>query len=353
VNAQARERAAGVLGLPPDARAADAAGAFLAALPRAEFVPGGDAVAALNVLARVSAPRDADGETEPGLTLADEVEDFARRFWSLAPAERLAEWVALGERAPDEAVTARLLALQPGLEVATHVLSDPDSEEVAVFARELFLLQPRGRAVRRNEWLLANAARHEELSRAADRIRKLRPDVVALDPHLFARLSAQFDAAAFASAANAEPLGGAQLVEIRLAEPSSVEKRVAEAAKAPVQSAIGWGGSWIFIVGLIMLVRMCAAVTRPDSDRPNPSVRPPEWKYPAPNPSFEQHPKQTVPFRVMRFTPSQVQSFEEFDSRQKGIAPAWYAEWVVAGRPGPNTAVIVSSESGGGSGKGP
>ena len=340
----ARERAAAVLGVPVAATAGEAAGAFLATLPRHEFVPPGDAVAAFNALADVSVPPDPDGETEPGLSVAERVEDFARQFWSLAPAERAAEWMALSRQARD-AAASRLLALQPGLEVATHALSDPDAEEVAVLARELFLLPPRERAVRRNEWLLANASRHGELAQAVKPITRLRPDLVALDPQLFARLTGPFDANTFASAARAEPLYGVEPAETEITElPTPAIQAVRESRAR--QGEGGWSGSWIFIFGMIMLVRACASVTGPDSNSPNPVIiKLPERKYEIPNTRFDS-PKLDSAAPVV-FTHEQVAKFVTYErNNMTGFTPASYWDWVRSGRPGAGEAVVPKPRGG-------
>src|SRR5262245_59425749 len=96
-----RERAAGVLGGPVGA---EVAVAFLAGLPAAGFVPTDARVAALNALAGTNIPED-------GSALAGEVEEFARRFWLLVPAERGAEWAGLARRAENGPLAARLLDL--------------------------------------------------------------------------------------------------------------------------------------------------------------------------------------------------------------------------------------------------
>src|SRR5262245_18695075 len=113
MSTQVRSRAAEVLGVPGDAAADAVAAAFLAGLPAAGLVPPGSTVAALNTLADAALP--ADGQAD----LRAEVEDFARRYWSLSPAGRSAAWQALINRCPDEPTAARLLSLRAELYVVT------------------------------------------------------------------------------------------------------------------------------------------------------------------------------------------------------------------------------------------
>src|SRR5262245_31946839 len=163
-------------------RAAEAAAEFLAGLPAVGFVPPDARVAALNALAGTDVPEDG------GSGLAAEVEEFARRFWSLEPADRGAAWAGLARRAENSPLAGRVLDLRPGLDVPSEPVSDPSAEEVAALARELFVLPAGERAVRRNEWLLANAERHHELVRGAAALARQRPALVPLDPVLAARL---------------------------------------------------------------------------------------------------------------------------------------------------------------------
>src|SRR5436190_5060535 len=143
MSADPRTRAAAVLGLPAGATSAEAAVAFLAGLPLTDFAPPADRVAAVNLLAGAAVPFDADDA--PGLTIADAVADFARRFWSLSPTERTAAWLSLSQLAADDSSAARLLALQPGLSVDADPPLGAAAAELAGLIRELFVLPPRER----------------------------------------------------------------------------------------------------------------------------------------------------------------------------------------------------------------
>ncbi|HEV3438683.1 MAG TPA: hypothetical protein VG122_15060, partial [Gemmata sp.] len=199
----ARFRAAEVLNVPVDTTAGAATRAFMAGLPIIDFVPTGESVAALNTLVGLAVPTDADNAS---LTLREEVEEFARRYWSLAPEDRLAAWLALNARSLDDSIATRLLTLEAGLKLPGTPFPDSATERIVAIVRELYVLPHRERAIRRNEWLLANAARHKESIAIAATIQKNQPAFAALDPVLFARLSPKFDARVFANAATASPL---------------------------------------------------------------------------------------------------------------------------------------------------
>jgi hypothetical protein len=261
MNADTRSRAAEILGVPGDAAATDAISAFLASLPASSFVPTGDRVAAVNALAGSTAPADATDDS--ALSLSAQVEAFARRFWSLAPSDRLAEWVSLSDRAAEDPADARLLALQAGLEVVVDPLPNPVVEEVAGFVRELFVLNPRERAIRRNEWLLANIKRHAELSKVAVDLQRQRPAMTALEPALFERLASRFGAAVFAEGATAEPrkrLSSAESMEAaKAAFVDRIQTYSARQLKSPAaesDSSSGCAGGYIAAMIIFVVLRL-------------------------------------------------------------------------------------------------
>jgi hypothetical protein len=329
MSTEARSRAAEVLGLPPDAPAEVATSAFLAGLPAAGFVPPGAAVAALNTLAGTALP--ADGESN----LRAEVEEFAARFWSLEPAGRLAAWHALGNRSPDEAASARLLALQPGLGVTTTPQGDPLAEEVAVLARELFVLPPRQRAIRRNEWLLASAGRHRELTAAAAGLAQTEPALAALEPVLFARLSPQFDAAGFARSATAEPLpappGEPRSTEGGFATHPAPPAPASGGSRADASSGRSWPVGWVVVVAVVIVIRAVVALSGGSTS----SSPTPTYHYPPPSTAPAFHP-QKYPARrdpQFGFTPAEVDGFKRYNPNSQQLPPPLYWNWVMAGRP--------------------
>jgi hypothetical protein len=176
-----REQAARVLGIPPDATAGAARAGFARLLRAEGFLPPEAAVAAANLLAGTALPVTPVGDD----LVAGEVAAFAGAFWSLPPADRRARWIDLAARATAEANAARLLALEPGLGVEVGKYEDPAAGDLAACARELFLLEPRARAVRRAEWLASRAYWVTALFPAGKRVRDADPALVSLDPPLF------------------------------------------------------------------------------------------------------------------------------------------------------------------------
>ena len=104
----ARTRAAEWLDVPADASSERATAAFLGALPATDFVPPQTRLLALNELAGTELATEADAD--PGLR--DDIEAFAGDYWSLAPVERRAEWVALTRALPRR--IARAASAAPG-----------------------------------------------------------------------------------------------------------------------------------------------------------------------------------------------------------------------------------------------
>lgn len=344
-----RERAADVLGAPVGASAAEVAAAFLGGLPAVGFVPTAARVAALNTLAGTNAP---EGD---GSGLSAEVEEFARRFWSLAPAERGTVWARLSRRAEGGPSAARLLDLRAGLDVPADPVSDPTAEEVAALARELFVLPPGARAVRRNGWLLANADRHAELVRGAAALARQRPALTALDPVLAARLTRAFDAAAFAEAANAEPLPQLPREPSRptaasLAEEAALDPDGRDAGAATVSAARGGVGRALFFFGLFALwvmAKACGGLVSPPTDTPPPDQPPDlpggpnappghgDWTAPGMPDAGAAGPVQpTAPPRGggVFLAPGVIEECRRYE-REGGTKPVAYDIWVRSGRP--------------------
>jgi hypothetical protein len=317
-------RAAEALGLAPGATAAEAAAAFLAGLPAAGFVPAPERVAAVNALAGAAVPADPD---ENGGSAAA-VEGFAREFWSVAPAARRAAWDALRAGAGDGPEAARLLGLQPGLGVDVDPAPPgPAAEEVAALIRELFVLPPRERAVRRNGWLLANAGRHADLVAGAKELALLRPDLTQLDPVLAARLTPAFDAAAFAAAAEAVPL----------AEPPAPtwtpvrhEPQPSSGTTKDRSGGAGFGLVYgLLIVGLGAIVKLCGGGLTDRSPPPRAPLPPTEYRPYTPPPVL---PK-AAPGLGGLYAPAQVELFREYAADPKGSPPPGYSTWVNLGQP--------------------
>jgi hypothetical protein len=342
MSADLRTAAAAALGVPPDATPAAAAGAFLGSLPGDEFVPSPERVAAVNALALAAAPVDPDADLGP----AAAVEDFAQRFWALPPAERREEWAALGAGVRPGPVAERLAALRAGLDVTADPVPDAAAEEVAGVARELFVLPPRARAVRRNEWLVANAARHAELVRGAGALGHLAPAVARLDPQLMRRLSPTFDAAAFAAAASEGTLEGfierdpVESARSWYGSESPTEHLVrttsaAQRAAAASGGGSGCGGPWIAVVIVVTILRGLMSLSSNRAPDPAPVTLPPGGSYrPAPPPEYRPRPEGTrTPSGSVYFSVTEIANYRSYEQLPRRDPPPRYDDWVRCGRP--------------------
>lgn len=124
-------------------------------------------------------------------TFQTEIDEFCRKFFDLDPDARRARWTELRRRtSASPALTARLEELSRGLEVDCSPLSDqkPAVQRAASLVREFFVLPPRERAVKRREWLAAQAVEAKSLRSAAWRLARLFPMTANLDPVFLERL---------------------------------------------------------------------------------------------------------------------------------------------------------------------
>ena len=309
---------------PADATAATASSALLRLLPGDEFLPSAGLVAAVNALAGTAAPVGRDPDAEQ--LLRDEVEAFASGYWGLTPADRRSAWTELSRRGAD---AARLRELEPGLDVSAPPLADPAAEELAALFRDLFVLPPRERAIRRNAWLLEHAPDVDKWRAARAVVRRDAPALAALEPDLGAALDPGFHLGftAFVEGASAAPIAVAPVepVEIRAAR-----------QVAPRPGGGGWnggptiGGAALF--GLFVIVKLLSMLGRSDTTTNSPSVpRLPNYSAPATNP-----PRPVVPV-ARTYTPTEVAEFEQYElQKAEGRdvqAPLAYAGWRLAGRP--------------------
>ncbi len=332
MSVDARSRAAEVLSVPVDTTAGAATRAFLAGLPTTDFVPSGESVAALNTLVGLAVPTDGDNAS---LTLREEVEEFARRYWSLAPEDRLAAWLALNARSPDDSTATRLLTLEAGLKLPGTPFPDSAAERIVAIARELYVLPPRERAIRRNEWLLANAAIHKESIAIAAGIRKNQSAFAALDPVLFARLSKQFDARVFANAATASPLPERSHSPSEPIVYHSPTPRLA--TPTPKHSESPEGKAIVWIVGALLVMVFHVAYSKTGS---NSTTTPKPFSEPSYSPDnrsiLDSSSTSFVPSSGSKhyFTAAQVKECQEYEKRAIiDPVPLHYPAWVLAGKP--------------------
>lgn len=159
--------------------------AFFRALEGAGFAPPEALAVAVNDLTGAALPVTPDGVADAGARRRAEVEAFAAAFWTLPPAERRARLADLSAGRADAAAARRLRQLAPGLDVPAAGHPDPAAAEVAALVRELFVLPPRERAVRRARWLVAQEERFKDVAAAARLVLRGDLPTARLDPRLF------------------------------------------------------------------------------------------------------------------------------------------------------------------------
>jgi len=349
----------GPTGAPEEATAA-----FLRALSDDEFLPSAERVAAVNALAGASVPVGQDPEVER--RLCAELDAFAAGYWALAPVDRLVAWADLSRRGAD---AARLRELEPGLDVAAPALDDPPAEALAGLIRTLFALPARARAVRRNAWLLDQAARVEKWQVALAVVQRAAPALVALEPRLRAALVPGFPLAVLVEGALAAPVSIPATGTIEAAVSGN---RSRPQATQPRSTGSGWLGFTIGgvpIFALIVIGKILILVGNP-SKTPNPTPpKPPAWRQPVPAESSPSAPN-TAALQELRakaerlladrpsrdsnttaraFTPAEVAEFERYERETEAgespHTPPGYDSWHSAGRPPGVTTTKVPAES--------
>jgi hypothetical protein len=355
VTTDPRARWAEELGVPAGATAGAALSAFLRALPASGFAPAPSRVAALNALAGTGAPTGPDAEIEE--LLRGEVEAFARSYWELEPGERLTRWAELSRRGAD---APRLRELEPGLDVPRRQLSGVVAEALAAVMRELFVLPPRERAVRRNTWLAGAVAEEAKWREAFAAVRRDAPALAALDPQLAAALSESL--AALGEAASAGGGGGRRMsIEVALVDfgarmreyqrgRTQAEYEAADSARA--KKFLTWSAG---TVALLMLSCCIRGLGTRQADRYSAPPPPPPFelkhltpgvpsgKYPGyPVAEYKPPADPAAPAEVKplaRFTALEVEQFLQYEQSVPARGPARsvplrYYEWVQAAKPG-------------------
>jgi hypothetical protein len=187
-----------VLGLEAGASVPEARAAFLRGVGAAGFVPSPRLREAFEVVGggRPLAPGArllAEVRSAEEDRLRKEVEGLAGSFFAIPVPERRARWEQLRAACTKSPpLGARLDALAPGLGVVfeTAAARAPDVEELARLACDLFVLPPRLRALRRQDWLARVQTGPKETAarwRAAAReLKRRHPAIAALAPELLA-----------------------------------------------------------------------------------------------------------------------------------------------------------------------
>jgi hypothetical protein len=129
------------------------------------FVPQESWPLAVNDRIGTALPVTPAAETAASRAVEAEADAFAEEFWELPPGVRRRRWADLSARATAGPTAAFLAHLERGLDVAVVPRPDPAAESVAGIARELFVLRPRPKAVRRMAWSAENA-NHKATARA-------------------------------------------------------------------------------------------------------------------------------------------------------------------------------------------
>jgi hypothetical protein len=324
---------AAVLDAPAGAPAEIVVATFLRSLPADKFVPPAERVGAANALAGTAAPvgRNPDAER----LLGAEVDAFAAGYWDLEPAARLTRWSDLSRRGAD---AARLRELEPGLDVPVPPAVHPVADELARLVRELVVLPPRARAIRRNEWLLAHAAEAEKWRAASAALRRAAPELVELEPALRNALDPAFASPlkGFAARASAPPVP---------VVPSEAIDALRKAAKPLVEAARsvggtksggnGWGGSTLgggAVFVLFIIVKVVGALTNSSHTTPTYPSLPRVQDY-----SVPVIPKLNTPPAVRTFRPEEVDAFRKYEQERAAgkepTQPIGYFLWIDAGCP--------------------
>jgi hypothetical protein len=259
--------AAEQLELEPNVSLREARAAFVAKLPDEDFVPplrwqqayrvlGADAVGPAVVVQAL-----ADEETR----LRTEVECFAVEFWQLNGERRRERWQEIfAACAALPTLAARLRALEPGLKIATEAApSDAAARELIEILRELFILRPLPRAIRRQEFLRElGADRIRQMEKAARELRGT--PFAALAPDLIEQLTSW-----------------SYRAELRPKVRRQREKAAAAAAAAERARSTSSGNSgrfaWLYIAIAVGLIRVCAGGFNQKSSYNPPSHTPPTF----------------------------------------------------------------------------
>jgi hypothetical protein len=240
--------AADQLELEPDVSLREARAAFMARLPDEDFVPPLRWQQAYRILGADSAAPAVAAQAladEEG-RLRSEVECFAVEFWQLDGERRRQRWQELfATCASIPVLAARLRALEPGLKVGSAALaSDAATGALVEALRELFVLRPLPRAIRRQEFLQKLGA--DETRRMEKAARELRGTPwAALDLELIEQLTSW-----------------SYRAELRPKMRRQREKAAAAAAAAERASSTsrssGAGWSWAWVLVAVSVVRLCA-----------------------------------------------------------------------------------------------
>jgi|GEM_PF-6789046 len=311
MTADPRARWAEQLATSAESTSDEAVAAFLRTLPKGNFLPAPEQVAAVNALAAAALPVGPDYTVEQ--LLRNEVETFAAQYWALAPTERRAAWEDLSRRGAN---VARLRELEQGLHLLVTPLADPIAEELAALMRELFVLPPRERSIRRNTWLFVRTAEETKWREAFAAVHREVPALATLDSQLAVALSPTHAEAALAQANSARQSALRARDDIkdgfddfgrRMREYQQTAKPAASSS-GQSRATASFGAFGVLGV-VIVLFKILGAIGSSGSTSPKytPPVIPPNINYSAPAPD------QGDQLKEGPFSPEEVEKFEQYE----------------------------------------
>lgn len=129
--------------------------ALLRSLADAHFLPPEAQVVRLGAAAGLTVPQTEEARLHTRNLYSEQIDEFAKEYWSLTPDERRRRWQELAVESWGGPGVRHLRHLEAGLSVESDAnVADSQVAELAAILRELFALRPRVRTARRWEWLV-------------------------------------------------------------------------------------------------------------------------------------------------------------------------------------------------------
>jgi hypothetical protein len=266
--------ACSVFGLQPGAAPQEVRAAILSHLDDANFVPPWGWRQAIWLL---SDPRSPQAWPESGYdafhealenNLAEDVDQFATRFFSLPRGPRRARWAQLLEQAATfPRLRARLAAFQPGLDAESGTPDAKNQQESVLVERirRLFVLKPGAQEAQRRQWLATMTGDWQPVVR---KVRSKYPKLAQLEGDFLSALGSNKNGAA-AVKPSAAIAGNSNLAASFLTAPrfsSAGPTPVRTRAGASSGSSSGWRG-WP-VVAFIVFLRIMASLNSPSTYTP-------------------------------------------------------------------------------------
>jgi hypothetical protein len=325
---------------------------FLRNLPASDFCPPEGAAATAGGL-----PVTADALARRTADTAEAVDEFAAGYWSMATADRRAEWGRLAARPADAPTAAFLKHLKKGLNVGPPVAppGDPAVAELSDVARELFALRPRPRGVRRLAWLDARD-RTVNWQDAVGRFWHADATAAEFDPPLVAFLDEQTPPPTTVGAStpgradtvHSPSPGPAYTVDTTTDYQRQARRRreagdTSAGGGSPWFGRLGIGGAVVVIIVIVRVVAACAGMGTKTSPNYSPSDTPaytpgytlPTWPVSTREPFPTRRAADDGP--TFTFTADEVRACEVYHLTKTGQPPSRYALWLACNRPPADT----------------